>query len=494
MKRRLICTLALVWFTAALLGCGGIAHPTPSPPLLPGAPSAAPIAGPRPSPSPTPVPGTLEFYIARAYELSGKPGEQLNVIAAYDAAIRLNPNLADAYLRRGYVYGDLRKFDEAVSDIMRYIELQPDTAYYGYYARGNIYLEQGKYDEAIADFDRTLQLRSTFPGVYGIRGSARMMQGDYERAIADCSRAVQEQPQPYDAYLTMGAAYWLRGDGRQAIASFEQAIKYAKTESHASPVRDLIAKASAPAFQMLDVAARRAAVGDAYAMRSIMLQSKEGSGADAINSARTAIQLAGEPVKAHVAHGLALDMYRMVSRTPGYRELAAQDYELVVAELTRRIAQDPTDGDAYRLRALLYERTARWANAAADRTIVATPGQTRGPLTPDDVDYGWRASVDTSLSTVTMHDTKDPIDAAFTAKDDDRVIADCTGLIDTFSRYDRWYRAYTTYALYMRGRAYREKGLTPQAITDLEQYLRRADSSASERKQVELWLGELKRQ
>ena len=59
-------------------------------------------------------------------------------IEDYDEAIRLNPQYADAYNKRGIAYGDLGQYERAIEDWDEAIRLDPQ---YGnaYYNRGIAY-------------------------------------------------------------------------------------------------------------------------------------------------------------------------------------------------------------------------------------------------------------------------------------------------------------------------------------------------------------------
>ena len=54
---------------------------------------------------------------------------------------------------RGNAYLLLGRYDEAVADLTRALELDPASAF-ALRGRGNAYLLLDRYDEAVADFDR----------------------------------------------------------------------------------------------------------------------------------------------------------------------------------------------------------------------------------------------------------------------------------------------------------------------------------------------------
>lgn len=70
---------------------------------------------------------------------------------AISKALRLNPNMADAYGVRGIIYQRMQRPQDALSDLNRALELDPSCA--NYVRRGQIFFEQLKQDAARQDFE-----------------------------------------------------------------------------------------------------------------------------------------------------------------------------------------------------------------------------------------------------------------------------------------------------------------------------------------------------
>jgi tetratricopeptide (TPR) repeat protein len=86
-------------------------------------------------------------------------------IADFTQAIRLDPQFAHAYVRRGVAYGNT---PEALADFTEAIRLDPEYIQ-AYYNRGFLRAAVGDYPGAIADFRRVLQLRPDHPQAHNIR-------------------------------------------------------------------------------------------------------------------------------------------------------------------------------------------------------------------------------------------------------------------------------------------------------------------------------------
>ena len=146
-------------------------------------------------------------------------------IADYTRAIQLNPKYNVAYNNRGYAYNNQGKYDLAIADYTKAIQLDPERAYY-YNIRGAIYEKQKEYEKALDDYDIAISLGSKkakdnrdillreHPELnmtaeeYNNRGYAYDDQGKYDLAIAYYTRAIEIDPKFAAAYNNRGAAYY----------------------------------------------------------------------------------------------------------------------------------------------------------------------------------------------------------------------------------------------------------------------------------------------
>jgi tetratricopeptide (TPR) repeat protein len=109
-------------------------------------------------------------------------------------AIRLNPNQASLYDRRGLSYSYSGRHDIAIDDYNRAIELSANPSAMYYNNRGWAYTEIGQMDKALADLNKALEIAPDYVKAFANRGVAYMKLKDYSHAIADFAAASQLAP------------------------------------------------------------------------------------------------------------------------------------------------------------------------------------------------------------------------------------------------------------------------------------------------------------
>jgi tetratricopeptide (TPR) repeat protein len=144
-------------------------------------------------------------------------------IKAFTEAIRLEPQLTDAYKRRGFAYGRKGEQEKAIADFSEAIRLAPDDAE-AYRNRGVSHGMKGDHDKAIADFTVAIRLEPNAP-TYCNRSTAYFNKNDLDKAIADCTEALRLKPDCAEAYFSRGLSYGKKGDLDKAIADLTAAIR-----------------------------------------------------------------------------------------------------------------------------------------------------------------------------------------------------------------------------------------------------------------------------
>lgn len=129
---------------------------------------------------------------------------------------------ARSYYDRGKASAAKGGFHEAIADLTKAIELDPNFAD-AYSNRGRARFATGDYPRAIADCTKAIELDPKLAGAYVLRGEARRMTGDYPGAIADCTKAIELDPKNDMAYNNRGNARERTGDLAGAKQDFAKA-------------------------------------------------------------------------------------------------------------------------------------------------------------------------------------------------------------------------------------------------------------------------------
>lgn len=127
-------------------------------------------------------------------------GDRDKALADMDEAIRLKGDEAKYYGLRGLLYSDKNMWDKGLTDVNRQIELLgSDATHYDFGRRGDFYLELGKFEEAVKDYTRAIELRPDYQYHYSDRAIAYEKLGKNDLAEADKKKAEElagkeEQP------------------------------------------------------------------------------------------------------------------------------------------------------------------------------------------------------------------------------------------------------------------------------------------------------------
>jgi tetratricopeptide (TPR) repeat protein len=190
--------------------------------------------------------------LAQFHRLRGntrlKQGDYAGALADLDAALRLDPQLADAYRHRSaarLLAGDLagaeedakqavalrpgveahaqcgavfqceQDFAAAVEQYSRAIDLNPHL-FWAYLLRGNAYYHLGALEETYADYRRALQLAPGLAVSHMVRILRRLIGADPAAALADCDAYLRHHPDDFLTYGRRGVTLLLLGRDAEA--------------------------------------------------------------------------------------------------------------------------------------------------------------------------------------------------------------------------------------------------------------------------------------
>ena len=162
--------------------------------------------------------------------LHSQQNEPEEAIPAYDRAIYLKSDYAEAYNNRGAANGKLGQYDAAITDLDKAIALDPNDAE-AYYNRGIVQFNRGNYDDAFTDFDQAIRLKPSHIGAHINRGSSRAILGQYDAAITDLDKAITLDPNDAEAYYNRGIVKFLLGAHSAAPADFDELLHFEEARS-----------------------------------------------------------------------------------------------------------------------------------------------------------------------------------------------------------------------------------------------------------------------
>lgn len=160
-----------------------------------------------------------------------KRGEALHSEKKYDEAVRefdrainLEPANVEAYRLRGRSKREKGDLQGALNDFNRALELEPDNNR-TLLGRGLVREKLGDLQGAMTDYTRGIQLDTKYPNGYSYRGLLKINSKDYRGAVADFDAAIGLEPQNVSAYINRGLAKARLGDNASAIGDYDRAIE-----------------------------------------------------------------------------------------------------------------------------------------------------------------------------------------------------------------------------------------------------------------------------
>lgn len=173
-------------------------------------------------------------------------------ILCWSTAINLDPNNANYYRRRGYLYEGSYppEYEKAIKDYTESLQLDPKNISV-YYSHGDTYYKMGNYEKAIADYlialrkkpdtwlqclhqdlsnvvclSVAIQLNPNLADAYAYRGDVYNQNGKLELAIADYSDAIRLNSQfKMHAHFARSQIYEEFGEYDKAIEDYTEIIK-----------------------------------------------------------------------------------------------------------------------------------------------------------------------------------------------------------------------------------------------------------------------------
>ena len=116
-----------------------------------------------------------------------------SAIEAYNKALVIKPDYAEAYINLGSALKEQGKLEEAIEAYNKALAIKPGHAE-AYYNMGITLQEQGKLEEAIEAYNKALAIKPDYAQAYNDMGNALQEQGKLEEAIEAYNKALAIKP------------------------------------------------------------------------------------------------------------------------------------------------------------------------------------------------------------------------------------------------------------------------------------------------------------
>jgi tetratricopeptide (TPR) repeat protein/serine/threonine protein kinase/WD40 repeat protein len=151
-------------------------------------------------------------------------GKWDEAVADFSRALQLKPDDPSCWNNRASAYMKLQQYDKVIADLDKAIELDPKNAVI-WSNRGRLYLALQQYDKAIADSSTAIEFDPNNAAAWTNRSYAYNAVQQYDKAIADSNKAIELDPKIAPAWNNRGAAYNALHQYDKALADLDKAIE-----------------------------------------------------------------------------------------------------------------------------------------------------------------------------------------------------------------------------------------------------------------------------
>jgi serine/threonine protein kinase len=205
-------------------------------------PEETPRETPSPSPaSPSPTIPPEQQAAQRLEEANTlrESGQYEEALAAYDEAIALNPDLAEAYWGRCHSLNELGQPTEATVACNDALALRANYAA-AIWGKANALRQQDRIIEALRLYEQATNLNPELAGAWIDYGMALQDVGRSVEAIEALDKGIALKRDAADAWSTKGEALWNLGRYDEAIAALDKALQLDPNHPEAKPLREQI--------------------------------------------------------------------------------------------------------------------------------------------------------------------------------------------------------------------------------------------------------------
>ncbi|MDK2907237.1 MAG: hypothetical protein PWQ66_1198, partial [Petrotoga sp.] len=161
----------------------------------------------------------------------GKLERHKEAIEAFDKAIEINPQFAEAWINKGVDLAELERYEEALKAFDKAIEIKPQYAQ-AWFKKGFALGELGKYEEALKAYEKAIEINPQDDVAWFAKGFALSKLARYEEVLKAFDKAIEINPQDAIAWFAKGFAL-------SKLARYEEALKAYKKAIEINPQEDI---------------------------------------------------------------------------------------------------------------------------------------------------------------------------------------------------------------------------------------------------------------
>ncbi|HTU46698.1 MAG TPA: tetratricopeptide repeat protein [Bryobacteraceae bacterium] len=162
----------------------------------------------------------VHFTLGSVYTATGKNAEAVEELKR---ALELEPNSDNGYLRLGRAYLATGQSEAALSALRKAVDLNP-YYWYNHDQLGLAYYRMGRNTRALAEFKNAADLDPSNGKEYNRIGATYWRMGRLQDSIEQFKKVIKLEPSG-DAYTNLGTTYFALGRYREAIVNFKKAAQ-----------------------------------------------------------------------------------------------------------------------------------------------------------------------------------------------------------------------------------------------------------------------------
>jgi tetratricopeptide (TPR) repeat protein len=162
-----------------------------------------------------PLDSAIAYYVERG-EKQFEQKQYQSALADFEAAIKLDPKLAKAWVGKGRVLAALERYEEAVKNYDQALKLNPDDPSV-WLAKSGVFLRLQRFEASLMALDKALELRPDDPNLLINQASLLRFVGRYEESLAACDQAIAINP-------NLSFAWSNRAEALDALERYEEAV------------------------------------------------------------------------------------------------------------------------------------------------------------------------------------------------------------------------------------------------------------------------------